>query len=100
MTAASDPGRARVHARLVILALALRAMQGVASAWDLDQAQAVASAPFAPGDPLPLELARFAALFPSIRRNPDLLKAAGDQLFRAVERSTWPRPQGRRDLEG
>lgn len=90
----------RVSAQLITLCLALQAKQGEADAVGLGQAVVAVIENFGAADPLAQELRSFAARFPTIRRDPELLSAAGEQLFRAVERSSWPSCAARADIEG
>lgn len=92
--------RNRIAARLITLGLALRAKLGEPDPETLARAVVTIDESFDHDDPLAVELRRFAEMFPLARRNPELLKAAGDALFRAVERSCWPARDPRADIEG
>lgn len=90
----------RVSARLLTLCVALQAMQGEADAVGLGRATVAVGDTMGCDDPLAQELKCFAVQFPRVRRDPELLSAAGERLFRAVERSCWPSPVARADIEG
>lgn len=51
-------------------------------------------------DPLRIAFDEFNLCFPSIRRDQEQLIQAGDHLWNAVKRSTWPVPSARVDIEG
>jgi len=92
--------RNRISARLIVMGLALRAKLGEPDAETLAMARIAIASSFPSDDPLSVEVARFAELFPYSRYNTDALITAGDSLFRAVERSCWPSLPHRADLGG
>lgn len=87
-------------ARLVALMLAMKACLAEADAETLARAGIAVGDAFPHDDPLAIELGRFADMFQRARRDEKLLRSAGQQLWRAVERSTWPTPADRADIEG
>ncbi|RMC33417.1 hypothetical protein [Paracoccus siganidrum] len=87
-------------AQRLCLDVAMQACLGHVDERRLTWAQRAVLAGLPEGDPLRSDLDRFARSFPDIRRDPELLMSAGDELWDAVKRSTWPRPSARADLEG
>ncbi|MBW7057294.1 hypothetical protein KY389_11420 [Paracoccus bogoriensis] len=92
--------RNRIAARMIALGLAMRAKLGEPDPEALALAVIAVGDSFDQADPLAVEVRHFADLFPLSRRNPELLTKAGESLFRAVERSCWPQPVARVDIEG
>ncbi|MBO9457313.1 hypothetical protein J7376_19655 [Paracoccus sp. R12_1] len=93
-------GRRRQGAQMIALGLAMKSSLGEADAETLSLAVIAVKETLPKDDPLYVGLDDFADLFPRSRRDPTLLKTAGQRLWRAVERSTWPMPAERADVEG
>lgn len=92
--------RNRIAARMIALGLALRAKLGEPDQETLARAVVAIGDSFDHADPLAVEMRRFAEMFPRARRDPAVLTAAGEALFRAIERSCWPARDPRADIEG
>lgn len=83
-------------------AAALRAKCGTISALDVDQLRTEAEALLPEGHALRLAVTRFATRWENDRFFPVELRAAGDDLARAVELALLPEPPdlGRTDIHG
>lgn len=90
----------RRGAILFALDVALQAKQAALRATWLRLAVIAVDKSFGPDDPLRIALHDFADRFPCARRDPSVLQEAGDVLFDAVRRATWPAPVARADIEG
>lgn len=90
----------RIAAMRVTLGLALQAKLEAPSMTALRLAVIAGDREFAAGDPLRVALHDFADRFPAILRDPQALRAAGEVLFSAVRRASWPQPALRADIEG
>ncbi|RNF35068.1 hypothetical protein [Paracoccus methylarcula] len=90
----------RVSARMITMELAMKARQGLPDPVTLASALSAVGRALDAGDPLVRDLDEFAEQFPRFSRDPELLSDAGERLWSSVERSTWPRPMSRSDIEG
>lgn len=90
----------RIAAMCFTLGLAMQAKLGTPNVTVLRLAVIAVDKSFGPDDPLRLALHDFADRFPCARRDPSALQQAGDVLFDAVRRATWPAPAARADIEG
>lgn len=90
----------RIAAMRITLGLAMRAKLATPDVTALRLAVIAVNKSFEPDDPLRISLHAFADRFPQIHRNPPALQQAGDALFDAVRRATWPAPGPRSDIEG
>lgn len=90
----------RIAAMCFTLGLAMQAKLGTPNATVLRLAVIAVDNSFGPDDPLRIALHDFADRFPCARRDPSALQEAGDVLFDAVRRATWPAPAARADIEG
>lgn len=90
----------RICAMQITLGLAMRAKLQEPDPKTLGLAVIAVGETFPKTDPLHAELRRFAELFPFARRNPTTLKKAGDALFDAVMRASWPQVSQRADIDG
>lgn len=95
----SGSGR-RIGAMRIALGLAMRAKLAEPDPETLGLAILAVGETFPEGDPLRAALNEFAELFPLARRNPGMLRRAGDALFMAVMRASWPNMPQRADIEG
>lgn len=82
------------------LELALKAKLGEPDAPMLPRVVIAVSEAFDLDDPMRHAAKQFADRFPLARRNPPMLRDAGDDLFRAVKRASWPDLAARLDIEG
>lgn len=92
--------RKRICAQMITLELAMKAAQGEPDHTMLSSALCAVHSSFPESDPLTIELNEFAERFPRSRRDPELLRDAGCQLWGAIRRSSWPEHVSRADLEG
>lgn len=81
------------------LAVAMQAKLGMPEPGALRLTVIAVDREFPPDDPLRVALHEFADRMSCIRLDPSELQAAGEKLFDAVRRATWP-VCGRADLEG
>ncbi|RJE87978.1 hypothetical protein [Paracoccus onubensis] len=92
--------RNRISAQMIALELAMKAAQGETDQAMLSAALCAVHGSFPESDPLTIELDDFAERFPRSRRDPELLRDAGCQLWGAIRRSSWPAYARRADIEG
>ncbi|MFN3275465.1 MAG: hypothetical protein ACK41U_12395 [Paracoccus sp. (in: a-proteobacteria)] len=90
----------RIAAMRFTLGLAMRAKLATPDVTALRLAVIAVDKSFEAGDPLRVSLHEFADQFPRVRRDPPALQQAGDVLFDAVRRATWPASGVRADIEG
>lgn len=92
----------RVGAWMAALGLALTARQGVADDDAMRWATIAVLGTFAVDDPLAIAVRDMGRRWRDLRApfRCDQLIEAGTQLSRAIERSSWPAPAGRADIEG
>lgn len=83
----------RVGCWMAALALAMRCKLGEADDDLLRRVSVMTAVALFDGDPL-------RAAIGDLHRQWPHLKRAGDELLRAVERSSWPSPSARADLDG
>lgn len=94
------PINRRVCAMQITLGLAMQAKLEVPDEKTLGLAVIAVGETFPLEDPLRLAVKDFAEHFPTARRTPKLLRQAGDVLFEAVMRASWPTPSRRADIGG
>lgn len=94
-----DPER-RTGARMIALGLALRLKLGISDGHTLGLAVIAAEEALDPGDPVREEVGAIAGEWPVLQRSVPELLEAGERLFRAVLRSSWPAPSSRADIGG
>ncbi|WP_347139453.1 hypothetical protein [Paracoccus sp. SSK6] len=85
---------------MIALGLAMKAKLEEPDPGILGQAVIAISETFPTDDPMRLAIKGFSDRFPLARRNPAMLRQAGEDLFGAVMRASWPAPSARADLEG
>lgn len=89
----------RIAAMRFALGLAMQAKLGTPNLNALRLAVTAVDREFPPDDPLRIALSEFADRFSCTRCDPSDVQAAGEKLFDAVRRATWP-VCSRTDLEG
>ncbi|WP_411838687.1 hypothetical protein [Paracoccus sp. ME4] len=90
----------RIAAMHFTMCLAMRAKLATPDATALRLAVIAVDKSFGPEEPLRIALHDFADRFPCARRDPSALRQAGDVLFDAVRRATWPASDPRADIGG
>ena len=90
----------RIAAMQITLGVAMRAKLAMPDVTSLRLAVIAVNKSFGVEDPLRVALTDFADRFPCAKRDPSALQQAGDVLFDAVRRATWPAPVSRADIEG
>lgn len=92
----------RVGCWMAALALAMRCKLGEADDDLLRRVSVMTAVALFDGDPLRAAIGDLHRQWPHLRRphQVEALKRAGDELLRAVERSSWPSPSARADLDG
>ncbi|WP_136652395.1 hypothetical protein [Paracoccus aeridis] len=94
--------RRRTGARMIALGHALRCKLGEADDRSMTWAVNTVLQTHADTDPLAVQVRDMSRRWRelSARHQVDQLKAAGEQLLRAVERASWPSQSDRPDLDG
>lgn len=92
--------RRRQGALMITLSLAMRAKLGQADPEDLDRAQAMITEAFGTDAPIAHDLSAFGGEMRQCKHLPKELAIAGEDLFQAVVRATWPSPPQRADFGG
>lgn len=92
--------RRKQGALMIALGLAMKAKLGEPDPGTLATAVVSVTESFALDDPMRRAIKSFSDTFPLARRNPAILQRAGEDLFRAVIRASWPIPSSRVDIEG
>ena len=85
---------------MIAMGLAMKAKLEEPDQIMLGQAVIAISETFPMDDSMRLAIKRFSDLFPLARRNPVMLRNAGEDLLGAVMRASWPAPSARADIEG
>lgn len=96
------PQRRLIGCWMSALALAMRCKLGEADDDLLRRVCIMSAVSLSEGDPLRAAIGDLHRQWPHLRRphQTEAMKAAGDVLMRAVERSSWPTPSDRVDLDG
>lgn len=92
--------RRKQAALSMALELALTAKLGEQDAAMLGRVVIAAGEAFDLGHPFQSAIKSFSSQYPDVRRDPAMLRVAGEDLLQEIKRASWPDLAARLDIEG